>query len=115
MKAFAINAYNGPLTLHDVAEPVAAPGQVVIAIRAASVNPVDLKVMEGMFKLIQPYKMPLIMGHDCAGVVDSVGAGVTDWAVGDEIFVRPDEKIILAALLSGWPFPPISSRPSPPI
>lgn len=91
MKAFAIDAYKGPLTLHDVPEPVAGPGQVVIAIHASSVNPVDLKVMEGMFKLIQPYHMPLVMGHDCAGVVERVGAGVTGWAVGDEIFVRPDE------------------------
>ena len=86
MKAYAIDAYKAPLTLHDLPEPVAGAGEVVISMAAASVNPIDVKVQSGAFKAVLPYKMPLTLGHDLAGTVVAVGAGVTRMKVGDEVF-----------------------------
>lgn len=86
MKAFAINAYKAPVTLREMPDPVASPGEVVVAISAASVNPIDVKVGAGEFKMILPYKMPLILGHDLAGTVVAVGPGATRFKVGDAVF-----------------------------
>lgn len=86
MKAYAIDAYKAPVTLHQLPEPVAGPGEVLVAIAAASVNPIDVKVGSGEFKMILPYKMPLVLGHDLAGTVAAVGPGVTRFKVGDAVF-----------------------------
>lgn len=86
MKAYAIDAYNAPVTLHQLADPVAGPGEVVVAIAAASVNPIDVKVRAGAFKAILPYDMPLVLGHDLAGTVIAVGPGATRFTVGDAVF-----------------------------
>ena len=85
MKAYAIDAYKAPLTLHDVAEPAVGTGEVVVAIEAASVNPIDVKIRSGAFKAILPYPMPLVLGHDLAGTIMAVGRGVTHWKVGDAV------------------------------
>lgn len=86
MKAYAIDAYKGPVTLHELPEPAARAGQVVVSIEAASVNPIDVKVRSGAFKAILPYEMPLVLGHDFAGTIAAVGAGVTQAKVGDAVF-----------------------------
>lgn len=89
MKAFAIDRYKGELTPREVPDPAPRPGDVVVAIAATSVNPLDTKLREGAFKAILPYKMPLILGNDLAGTVVTVGAGVRGFKVGDEVFARP--------------------------
>jgi NADPH:quinone reductase-like Zn-dependent oxidoreductase len=94
VKAFAIDRYKGALTLHDLPDPVPGPGEVVIAIAAASVNPLDTKLRDGEFKAILPAEMPLILGNDLAGTVVSIGAGVRRFKVGDEVFARPDKDRI---------------------
>ena len=94
MKAFAIDRYKGDLTLREVADPMPGPGEVVVAIAAASVNPLDVKLRDGEFKAILPYGMPLILGNDLAGVVVAVGSGVRRFKVGDEVFARPDKDRI---------------------
>lgn len=86
MKAYAIDAYKAPVTLHQLPEPVAGPGEVVVAIAAASVNPIDVKVRSGAFKAVLPYDMPLVLGHDLAGTVVAVGPGATRFKVGDAVF-----------------------------
>jgi NADPH:quinone reductase-like Zn-dependent oxidoreductase len=86
MKVYAIDAYKAPVTLHQLPEPVAGPGEVVVAIAAASVNPIDVKVRSGAFKAILPYDMPLVLGHDLAGTVVAVGPGATRFKVGDAVF-----------------------------
>jgi NADPH:quinone reductase-like Zn-dependent oxidoreductase len=94
MKAFAIDRYKGNLTARDVPDPVPGPGDVLVAIAAASVNPLDLKLRDGEFKTILPYKMPLILGNDLAGTVMAVGADVRHFKVGDEVYARPDKDRI---------------------
>lgn len=86
MKAYAIDAYKAPVTLHQLPEPVAGAGEVVVSIAAASVNPIDVKVRSGAFKAILPYEMPLVLGHDLAGTVVAVGSGATRFKVGDSVF-----------------------------
>lgn len=70
MKAFSISHYNknSELQLADMPEPIVREDEVLVEIYAASVNLLDLKIKSGEFKLILPYKMPLILGHDVAGV-----------------------------------------------
>jgi NADPH:quinone reductase-like Zn-dependent oxidoreductase len=86
MKAAFIERHGGPevLKFGEMADPVAASGEVVVDIVAASVNGADWKVREG--KSGQLSRFPYILGRDFAGVVSAVGEGVTDLRVGDEVF-----------------------------
>lgn len=90
MKAFMVNKY-GPdgLVLADLPEPVAGKRDVVVRVKAASINPLDIMVRDGEFKRLLKYKTPFVLGHDVSGVVTSVGADVTEFQVGDEVFARP--------------------------
>ena len=90
MKAFAIDRYQGPLTLREFPDPTPGPGEVVVEIAAASVNPIDWKLREGEFKAILPARMPLILGNDLAGTVVAVGSNARRFKVGDQIFAHPD-------------------------
>ena len=107
MKAAFIERHGGPdvLKFGDMPDPVAAPGEVVVDIVAASVNGADWKVREG--KSGQLSHFPYILGRDFSGVVSAVGAGVTDLRVGDEVFAVCDvgqegayaEKIAIKAAI----------------
>ena len=89
MKAFAISRYKGPLGAVDVPEPVVGERDVLVHVRAAGLNQLDEKIRTGEFKQILPYKFPLILGHDVAGVILHVGAKVQAFKVGDEVYGRP--------------------------
>jgi NADPH:quinone reductase-like Zn-dependent oxidoreductase len=91
MKAFLVNRYGKKeqLQLAEVPQPEPQAGEVLLAVRAAGVNQLDFKVRDGEFKLFLPYKPPFGLGHDVAGVVAAVGAGVLGWQVGDEVYARP--------------------------
>jgi NADPH:quinone reductase-like Zn-dependent oxidoreductase len=94
MKAVLLTAHGGPdkLTYGDAPDPVAGPGEVVVDIHAASVNGADPKVRvgNGRYKLD---KLPHILGRDFSGIVSAVGAGVTDFKVGDAVFGVTDQGI----------------------
>jgi NADPH:quinone reductase-like Zn-dependent oxidoreductase len=85
MKAAFIERHGGPEVLKygDAPDPVAAPGQVVIDIHAASVNGADWKVRVGDYR---QSKFPYVLGRDFSGVVGAVGEGVEDLRVGDAVF-----------------------------
>jgi NADPH:quinone reductase-like Zn-dependent oxidoreductase len=85
MKAAFIERYGGPDVLRygDLPDPIAAPGEVVIDIHAASVNAADWKVRTSQY---EPAKFPLILGRDFSGVVAAAGAGVADLTVGEAVF-----------------------------
>lgn len=96
MKAFAIKKYDkkGVLELLDVPVPIIKEDDVLIEIHAAGLNVLDAKLKAGAFKLILPYKFPLTLGHDLAGVVTRVGPNVKLFKVGDEVYSRvPDFHI----------------------
>lgn len=91
MKAFVLDAYAkaARLRLTDHPDPQPGPRDVLVRIHAAGLNQLDSKIRDGAFKPILPYKLPLILGHDLAGVVEAVGAAVTGFAPGDAVFARP--------------------------
>ena len=88
MKAWQFTKTHAPLKLVDYPEPVAKAGEVVLDIKATGLCHTDVTILDdpGWMKLVQA---PVILGHECAGVVDSVGDGVTDFAVGDRVGVCP--------------------------
>ena len=75
-------------------DPEVRDDDVLIRIHAASINPLDTKTRSGEFKLILPYRLPLILGNDMAGTVVRVGARVRNFKPGDEVYARPDDDRI---------------------
>ncbi|KPX15281.1 Zn-dependent oxidoreductase, NADPH:quinone reductase [Pseudomonas amygdali pv. dendropanacis] len=93
MKAFIFDRYGKTEVGHiaEVPEPALGDDDVLIQIHAASVNMLDVKIRNGAFKSILPYRMPLILGHDVAGTVVKVSPRVQSFKVGDEVYARPDD------------------------
>ncbi len=89
MKAFLINNYTKDgLHLADVPVPKVGDNDILVEVHSASLNLLDSKIKKGEFKLFLPYKFPLILGHDVAGIVTEVGKNVEKFKVGDEIYSR---------------------------
>ncbi len=88
MKAYQVNRYgkNEKLHLAEVAKPVINDNEVLVEIHAASVNQIDAKIKSGEFKMVMPFKPPFTIGHDVAGVVTQVGAKVSQFKIGDEVY-----------------------------
>ncbi|MEP6876974.1 MAG: NADP-dependent oxidoreductase [Burkholderiales bacterium] len=93
MKAFVIDRYQkkAALRLADMPTPELHEDEVLIEVHAAGVNLLDAKIRSGEFKLILPYRLPIILGHDVAGVVVRVGPRVRQFKPGDEVYARPDD------------------------
>jgi len=94
MKAFAIRRYNAAMEMMELPVPRPGSGDLLVRVRAASVNPVDYKIRDGSVKVLIPYSFPLILGNDLAGDVEAVGPNVTKFKVGDAIFSRLDKDRI---------------------
>lgn len=95
MKAFFIDRYGKQDgRIGQVPDPAVGVHDVLIQVHAASVNPLDSKISTGEFKLILPYRFPLILGNDLAGVVVRTGAAVTRFKPGDEVYARPPDSRI---------------------
>lgn len=95
MRAMVIDRYGKvPMRLAEMPTPEIGEYEVLAEIHAASINPVDFKIRDGKVKLLVKYKMPLILGNDFSGVVAKVGAKVTRFKVGDEIYARPRKSKI---------------------
>jgi len=75
-------------------EPEVGDDDVLVQIHAAGINPLDSKIKDGEFKLILPYRLPLILGNDVAGVVARAGSQVRRFKPGDEVYARPDKDRI---------------------
>src|SRR4029450_1718697 len=96
MQACIVDRYksNGALRLGEMPEPEVRDHDVLVAIHAASLNQLDAKIRDGEFKLILPYRLPLILGNDVAGVVVRVGSKVRGLKSGDEVYARPNQDRI---------------------
>jgi alcohol dehydrogenase len=90
VRAVVAQRYGGldALAIVEREPPEVGPGDVRIAVRAAGLNPLDFKIREGKVKLALPLKPPIALGCDVAGVVERVGAKVTRFAAGDEVYAR---------------------------
>jgi NADPH:quinone reductase len=86
MKAIRVHAFGGPdvLRLEEVDNPIPGPGEVVIDVRAAGVNPADTYMRSGTYAIVP--KLPYIPGGDAGGVVSAIGADVNGFSVGDRVF-----------------------------
>ena len=96
MKAFIIDRYGKGARLRagDMPDPVMREDDVLVQVHAASVNPVDSKIKSGEFKQLLPFRLPLILGNDVAGVVLKVGARVRRFTAGDEVYAQTDQDRI---------------------
>ncbi|GAB3127299.1 NADP-dependent oxidoreductase [Novispirillum itersonii] len=91
MKAFIVDKYSKgrALRLGEMPDPIPADQDVLVKIHAAGLNPLDVKIRDGAFKLLLPYRPPFILGHDMAGIVTRIGANVRGFKVGDAVYARP--------------------------
>lgn len=88
MHAYVVPKYKSKLVAAELPEPVVGDNDVLIDVRAASVNPIDGKLRDGEFRPLLPYRAPFTLGHDLAGTITAVGSRVTRFSVGDEVFGR---------------------------
>jgi alcohol dehydrogenase len=97
MRAFVLSGY-GTITdnvrLAQLPDPVAASGEVLVEIHAASLNPIDFKIVHGDLKRVSKYKLPRPFGFDASGVVKSVGAGAGRFKPGDAVYLRASRDTI---------------------
>lgn len=96
MKAVQIKRYSKNIntTLNDIPKPQISDSEVLIQVKAAAVNPVELLILTGSVKLIQGYPMPLTLGNECSGIVEQVGSKVKGFQKGDRVYTRlPIRKI----------------------
>jgi len=104
MHALQFSRYGGPEVLEwgQAPEPHPGPGQIRIAVRAASVNPIDWKILGGMMSGGEPLVGRGFLGHDAAGVVDEVGEGVTGVSVGADVLGLGRNTQADHAVLDSW-------------
>lgn len=88
MRAMVIDGFGGPDQLQwgEVPKPVPGPGEVLVKIAYAAVNPADWKTREGMLSKYIDYRFPFVLGFDLAGTVEAIGPGVSQWRPGDRVF-----------------------------
>jgi len=110
MRALQFMVYGGPEVVEwgDAPDPHPGPGQVRVAVRAASVNPIDWKAFSGAMSGGEPMAGTGYLGYDAAGVVDEVGDGVTGVSVGDDVFGRGRNTQAEYAVLDSWAAKPPS-------
>jgi len=96
MRAFILDRYGKTATLRmgDMPEPELLDDDVLVQVHAASVNLLDSKIRNGEFKLVLPYRLPLVLGNDVAGIVVRVGPKVRRFKPGEEVYARPDSARI---------------------
>ena len=110
MRAVRIHAYGGPeqLRIEDVPEPHAGPGEIRVKVAAASINPIDGKILRGLTAGGASLAEPTGLGFDGAGVVDEVGEGVSGVSVGDDVFGLGRQTQADYAVLTAWAAKPAS-------
>ena len=110
MFALQYETYGGPEVLTVGAAPDVHPkaGQIRVQVRAASVNPIDWKARQGFMAQGKPLTAPAYLGYDASGVVDEIGDGVTDVAVGDDVFGLGSKTAAEFAVLESYARKPAS-------
>lgn len=96
MKAIAIDGYGpaGDLKLRDLPDPKPDDGEILLRVRAASVNPLDWKIRQGQLRLLIPLRFPYVLGSDVAGEVISAGAGAKKFKAGDPVVASSDPSAV---------------------
>lgn len=94
MKAAAIDRYGSPsvLIVQEMPRPTVKPDQVLVEVRASSVNPIDWKIRSGSLKLLMGSRFPMILGYDVSGQVVEVGSAIKRFNIGDQVYAKSDSK-----------------------
>jgi NADPH:quinone reductase-like Zn-dependent oxidoreductase len=110
MKAIVVHQYGGPevLKFEDYPDPAPGPGEVLVRVAAASVNPIDYKRRAGLTRDFYPMQFPGLIGVDVAGTVVKIGPGVEGFSAGDQVFAMADNTyaelcVVSAAVLAKVP------------
>jgi NADPH:quinone reductase-like Zn-dependent oxidoreductase len=95
MKAFIVDRYGKKdgAWIGEMPDAELRQDDVLVRIHAAGVNLLDSKIRNGEFKLLLPYRLPLILGNNAAGVVVRVGSAVRRFKPGDGVYARPDKSV----------------------
>ncbi|SDE68297.1 alcohol dehydrogenase [Paracoccus isoporae] len=96
MKSFAMTGYGGPEMsgFREIDRPRPGPGEMLVRVHAAGLNPLDYKIRRGDLKAVERFKMPAVMGNEIAGIVEAAGEGATRFAPGDRVFARmPKDRL----------------------
>jgi NADPH2:quinone reductase len=86
MRAITLESFDSGPTLQEIPTPQIAPNEVLVRVRASSVNPIDNAIASGMLKDMVEHEFPIVLGRDFAGVVEQAGSDVRSLSVGDEVF-----------------------------
>jgi len=94
VRAARIHRYGPPeeLVVEEAPRPSPGPGEVLVAVVATAVNPIDWKLRKGVQAAIVRRRMPTILGMDVSGIVEEAGPGVTTFSIGDAVFASPDHR-----------------------
>jgi len=110
MKAIVVHQYGPPevLRYEEYPDPAPGPGEVLVRVAAASVNPVDYKRRAGLTTEFYPLKFPGLIGVDVAGTVIRLGPGVEGFSIGDPVFAMADDTdaelcVVKASMLAKVP------------
>jgi NADPH:quinone reductase-like Zn-dependent oxidoreductase len=116
MRAMVYDRY-GPvdvLHLDEVPRPKVGPGEMLLRVRAAAVNPVDWKLMSGGLDALMDVRFPVIPGWDVAGVVEQLGIDVPEYAVGDEVMAYARKDYVHGGTLADFVTVPVrATAPKP--
>jgi NADPH:quinone reductase-like Zn-dependent oxidoreductase len=94
MRAYVLEGFDVPPQMIEMPMPQVGPGDVLVRVRASSVNPHDAHVISGLARQYMDYRFPVILGTDLAGTVEEVGASVTRFRRGDRVFGVIREPIL---------------------
>ena len=93
MKALRYTAYGVRPVLHDIPVPEPGPGEVLVRVAGAALNPLDVKIGTGSMRDFFPVTLPSVVGTDLAGTVERTGPRVTGWSAGDAVIARTDPTV----------------------
>jgi NADPH:quinone reductase-like Zn-dependent oxidoreductase len=86
MKALVLTAFDAPPHVSEIPDPSAKPGEVLVRVRAASVNAFDVGVATGAVKEYMKYEFPAVIGNDLSGTIEAVGEDVEGFMIGERVF-----------------------------
>lgn len=102
MRAFAIDQFGDPGSIHDLPTPAPADGEILVRVHAAGLNGMDAGVAAGYMKDYMEHRFPLVPGSDASGVVESVGSGVDGLTAGDEVIVDARKAFLGAGTVADF-------------
>jgi len=113
VKAVQFDRFGGPevLEIRDVPRPAPAPGEVLVAVKAAGINPGEIGIREGLLEARWPTTLPCGEGSDFAGIVEELGEGVAAYAAGDEVCGWSDQRASHAEFVVA-PTSQLAAKPS---